>query len=870
MHSTTEVSTSSDDALTGQVLERNISTEMRQMYLDYALSIITDRSLPDVRDGLKPVHRRILFAMHELGNNWNSKYRKSARIVGDVLGKYHPHGDTACYDAMVRMAQDFSLLHPLVDGQGNFGSVDGDSPAAMRYTETRLARIAESLLADLSPKIVPYVPNYDGELSEPSVLPAGFPNLLINGSVGIAVGMATYIPPHNLRQVIRAVRLLSADPTTPSLALFEALGAPDFPTGGIVYNTAGLLDAIETGRGTVRVRAKWHAESHKGRYQSLVITEIPYQICKKDLVEKTQAYFRSLAESKTFTDVSAIRDESDKDGMRIVIDLKPGVEPEPVFSMMAGARELSYDVSCNYNCMALLPNGKPDLLPVRHLLLYWMQYRREVIANRLSVELDKQRVRLHILEGYRLALSRVDEVIEVIRASVDAANASIRLRALLDLDEIQAKSILDLRLQKLTSFEIGDIHDEHARRTAEAARLQAALNSPEDIEQILLSELDAMGDRFGMDRRTEIGEGLSTVTREDMIPLEDVLILVTRSGYIKRMPASAFEAQNRGTRGRKALEVAEGDEIALLYHCASHDTILLFQQDGQVHGVKAWRIPEGAMTAKGTHLRRVFEDFEGEVQAIVVLPEGRDDYTVMTVTAQAQVKRSNLGDYDNATRKGGIRGVKLDEGDALIGAFIVGENDHVVLVNNEGFAIRFPANDVRPTGRATGGVRGMKLQQGRQVIGVSCIPVSGPLPMRHVVDEDTGETRQVLDTTQIDAGRYLLCIGEKGVGKRTSLSEFPVQSRAGKGVIAFKANGKTGPLIAAMGAQASMDLILLASNGVSNRIRVQDIRETGRSASGVFLINLDQGATLLKATPIVGTEATPPSDAPKEGEPAFA
>ncbi len=836
-----------------QVIDRNISTEMRSLYLDYALSIITARALPDVRDGLKPVHRRVMYAMHDLKNTWNTKYRKSARIVGEVIGKYHPHGDSAVYETMVRMAQDFSLLHPLIDGQGNFGSIDGDPAAAMRYTETRLTRIADGMLDDLSPKIVPFVSNYDGEFSEPTVLPASFPGLLVNGTVGIAVGMATYIPPHNLRDVIKAVKLLSADPVTPSIQLFEALRAPDFPTGGIVYNTSGLLDAIETGRGSVRLRARWHAEAHKGNRQSIVITEIPYQIRKKDLVEKTQDYFRKLAEDKTFTDVSAIRDESDKDGMRIVIDLKAGVEPEPVFAMMAGARGLDYDVSCNYNCMALLPNGKPELLPIRHMLLYWMQFRREVIANRLMVELSKQRARLHILEGYRAALSRVDEVIAAIKASANTEEASLKLRAMLEVDEAQAKSILELRLQKLTSFEIGDINDEHANRTAEVARLQAALDSPEEIERMMLSELDAIGERFGSDRRTEIGEGLSTITREEMVPLEDVIILVTRSGYIKRMPAASFEAQNRGTRGRKAVEVAEGDEVALMYHCSSHDVIMLFQQDGQVHGVKAWRIPEGAMTAKGTHLRRVFEDFEGEVQAIVVMPEGSSDRTVMTVTAQAQVKRSNLEDYAGTTRKGGIKGVKLDEGDSLVGVFIVGPNDHVILVNDDGLAIRFPASDVRPTGRATGGVRGMKLKGDSKVIGAYCVSVDGTLPMRDVMDEDTGEVTKVPDTSTVDEGRYLLCIGEKGVGKRTSLSEFSVQARAGKGVIAFKANQKTGRLIAALGAQATMDLILLTSNGVSNRIRIQDIRETGRAASGVYLINLDEGATLLQATPIMGS-----------------
>lgn len=842
-----------------RIIPENLSDVMRRMFLDYSLSVITDRSFPDVRDGLKPVHRRILFSMMEIKNHWNTKYRKSARIVGDVIGKYHPHGDVAAYEAMVRMAQDFSLLHPLVDGQGNFGSVDGDSAAAMRYTEVRLSRLSDSLLSDASPYIIPYVPNYDGELMEPRVLPAGFPNLVINGVDGIAVGMATYIPPHNMADVIKCVHLLSADPQTPAITLFETLRAPDFPTGGVVYNTSGLLDAIETGRGTVRVRSKWTVEPRSGGRSTLVITEIPYQVVKKKLVEDTQAYLRERAKSKEFTDVTEIRDESDKDGMRIAIDLKAGVDAEPVFAMLAA--KLEYDVSYGYNCMALLPNGKPELLSIRRLLLEWMAFRREVIANRLRVELHRQKARLHILEGYRIALSRVDEVVIAIRNAPSTDVAMTTLQTMLQIDAIQARSILDLRLQRLAAFEVQDILDEHARGTAEVARLQGILGNPSEIERVMLDELDVISERFGQPRRTEIGEGLSTITREEMIPVEDVIVTVTRSGYIKRMPAETFEAQRRGTRGRKSIEVEEGDEITLLYHCSSHDVLLLFTASGQAHGVKAWRIPEGSFTSRGNHLRRVFDDFEGEVQSIVVVPEDASDKTVMTITSQGQVKRTEVSDYAGAQRRGGVRGVNLEEGDTLVSTFIVGEHDHIILVNDGGLAIRFPASDVRPTGRATGGVRGMKLAPGLQVIGADCVRIDTPLALRNITD-DEGNERTVPDTSAVDAGRYLLCIGDKGVGKRTPLQEFSVQSRAGKGVIAFKQNTKTGKLIAALGARADMDVIMMASNGVSNRMRMESIRETGRSASGVYLMNLDKGATLIKAVSVVGTpEASPLPDA---------
>lgn len=814
---------------------------MEQSFLDYSMSVLTDRALPDVRDGFKPVHRRILYAMHEAGNTHGRAYRKSARMVGDVIGKYHPHGDVSVYDAAVRMAQPFSMNHLLIDGQGNFGSVDGDGAAAMRYTEMRMMSLASLMFDDIDKETISFTPNYDGSESEPSVIPSPYPNLLVNGTDGIAVGMATSIPPHNLRAIAAATRLLADDPDTSVADLARTILAPDFPTGGIAYALDGVPDAIESGRGKIRVRAKWHEEDRKRGGLMLVIDELPYQVNKAKLV----AAIADLVREKTVEDISGLRDESSKDGMRIAIDLKPGASADVVFAQLANKTDL--DVSVSYNCV-VLDGGVPRQMGLRGILLSWIAFRQNVIARRYLFERKQAEARLHILTGFIAAISQLDAVIALIRAadSPDVARAGIM--DLLHIDGEQAKSILELRLQKLTGLEIDALRAEHTEVLARIADLTGIIESPDRIKSIMLDEMDAIATRFGRERLTELGAGLSDMTREDMIPNEDVLIAMTRGGYVKRMSATSLSAQNRGTRGKRILDMGDGDEINALYHCKAHDLLLVFARSGQVYGVKAWRMPETGPASKGRHIRNVFDGLDEDIMTMVSVPANAPDLAVVTVTAQGQIKRTEIGDYTGATRRGGIKGVNIDDGDALIATFVCRPHDHMMLVSSGGRAIRFDIEDVRPTGRATGGVRGMKLDLDEIVVGAYVIASTGkPLTMIATQDDD-GNVSERPDTAEMDAGRFLVCIGERGVGKRTSVSEFPLQSRGGKGVIAFKANRKTGVLVAGIGADETMDLVMFATNGVSNRIHVSDVRDTGRAAAGVYLMTLDEGQAISTVT----------------------
>lgn len=799
------------------IIPRQVKDEMESSFVDYAMSVITDRALPDVRDGLKPVHRRILFAMHEAGNEYNKAYKKSARMVGDVIGKYHPHGDLSVYNAAVRMAQPFSMSALLIDGQGNFGSIDGDSPAAMRYTEMRLSRLAGEFFADLHKETVGWRPNYDGSEKEPEVLPVQFPLLLVNGGEGIAVGMASNIPPHNLRSVVEATLHLMDYPEASTAELVGIMKAPDFPTGALVHGLDGFADAMEGGRGTIKLRAKWHEEDRGRGAKAIIIDELPYQVIKANLVIK----IAHLVREKLVEDIVDLRDESNKDGMRIWIALKKDANVEAIFAELASKTDL--ETSISYNCVVLV-DGKPRQIGIKSIILEWLRFRQEVVLARFVFERKQALAKLHILAGYMAALAMLDKVIATIRTAASPADAKSDLMALLSVDDIQAQAILDLRLQKLTGMELDSIRSEHAQFTAKVADLTTIIDSPERIKDVIRSELTDHAKRHGIDRRTEIGHGISDITREDMIPREDVLLAMTNGGYIKRMPANSLERQNRGTRGKKAMEVGDDDTIRFMKRTHSHDSLMVFAKSGQVYGIKAYRIPEGSLTQKGRHIRNVIDGLDEDIHAVLALPESDPSLTILTVTRSGQVKRTAIDDYASATRRGGIRGVGLDEGDYLVGAFAVRDEDHVMLISSEGNAIRFKATDARVMGRGAGGVRGMKLDGEEFIVGAAIIK--------------GGE----------DPSMFLLCAGELGVGKRTPVSDFPLQGRAGGGVITFKANTKTGRLIAAMAVTEADDLIMFASNGVSNRISVPDIRETGRSASGVILITLDEGHTLVSAT----------------------
>lgn len=806
------------------ILDHHVKDIMEQSFIDYSMSVITDRALPDVRDGLKPVHRRILYAMHEAGNTHNKAYKKSARMVGDVIGKYHPHGDQSVYDAAVRMAQPFSMAAPLIDGQGNFGSIDGDNPAAMRYTEMRLSKIAGEFFNDLHKETITWRPNYDGEHHEPEVLTAPFPNLLVNGVDGIAVGMATCIPPHNLTAVVDATLHLMSYSDASTQDLVNILKAPDFPTAALVHGLDGFAEAIETGKGKVKLRAKWHEEEHGRGSKAIVIDELPFQVNKATLIEK----LANLVRNKEIEDIVYLRDESDKDGIRVWIALKRDASPDVVFSTLCAKTDV--EVSINYNCTVLV-DAIPRLLGLKQILLEWIAFREEIVLARHVFERKQALARLHILAGFMAALAMLDEVIKTIRNASTPSQAHTDLMALINVDADQAQAILDLRLQKLTGMELDSIRQDHAAVTAKVASLTAIIESPEMIRDVIRGELHDVVKTYGQARRTEIGHGISDITREDLIPREDVLLVMTKGGYIKRLPANALERQNRGTRGKMALDLRDDDAVSFMQQAHSHDSLIVFSQSGQAYGIKAYKIPEGSLAQKGRHIRNVIEGLDEEVHAVVSLPEADAQTSVLTVTKSGQVKRTRLEDYESATRKGGVRGVGIDDGDCLVSVFTVRDDDHIMLVANSGKAIRFEASDVRVMGRIAGGVRGIRLDDDEYIVGSAIIPKGK------------------------DDSLFLLCVGANGVGKRTNIEEFSAQYRGGGGVYAFRSNGKTGDLVAAMGVRQDTDLIMLSSNGRSNRISVADIRETGRVASGVTLINLDDGQTLISVTTTIAIDS---------------
>ena len=842
-----------------EILVVSLEDEMRKSYLDYAMSVIVGRALPDVRDGLKPVHRRALFSMHELSNDWNKPYKKSARIVGDVIGKYHPHGDTAVYDTIVRMAQTFSLRYPLVDGQGNFGSVDGDNAAAMRYTEIRMARIAHELLADLDKETVDFGPNYDGSEHEPLVFPARFPNLLVNGSTGIAVGMATNIPPHNLGEVIDACLALLKDPDLDIEQLIEYIPAPDFPTAGFIYGLAGVKEGYRTGRGRVVMRARTHFEDiEKGNNrQAIIIDELPYQVNKANLLIK----IGELVREKKIEGISEIRDESDKSGMRAVIELKRNEMPEVILNQLFKMTQLQDSFGMN---MVALIDDQPKLLNLKQFLDAFLRHRREVVTRRTIFDLRKARDRGHILEGLAVALSNVDEIIALIKAAASPAIAKQGLMArtwrstlveeLLTrvsdasrpeslepefgmsgqgeqrayrLSDMQAQAILELRLQRLTGLEQDKIVSEYRDVMDKIIDLLDILAKPERVTKIIVDELVAIKAQYGDKRRSEIVTHTQDMSMEDLIAPEDVVVTMSHGGYMKAQPLVEYVAQKRGGRGKQAAPPKEDDFVDSLFIANTHDYILCFSSRGQVYWIKVYDVPQGARTARGRPIVNLLPLESGEkINAILPVKEFSEDQYVFFATAKGTVKKTALSDFANP-RKAGIIAINLDEGDYLIGVALTDGKHDVMLFSNGGKAVRFDENDVRSMGRVSRGVRGMKLAANQSVIAL-------------LVASD--ESQAVLTAT------------ENGNGKRTPMSEYTRHGRGTQGMIAIQTSERNGKVVAATLVNEEDEIMLIGTNGVLIRTRVNEIREMSRSTQGVTLINLGKDDKLAGLSRIADPE----------------
>ena len=798
----------------------SIEKELKKSYLDYAMSVIIGRALPDVRDGLKPVHRRALFAMRELGNFHNRPHLKSARIVGDVIGKYHPHGDTAAYDTIVRMAQLFSLRYPLVDGQGNFGSVDGDSPAAMRYTEARMTRIDQEIIADLDKETVDFVPNYDNSLTEPVVFPTKIPNLLINGSSGIAVGMATNIPPHNITEVINGLIAMIDNPHITAHELTEIISGPDFPTGAYICGRAGIREAYETGRGSILLRSKTHVEERDGGKESIVITEIPYQQNKATLVEKIAL----LIKDKKIEAISEIRDESDRQGMRVVLDLKKGEMSEVVLNQLYKMTPLQR----SYGIILLsIVNNRPEILNLKQILEHFLLHRRTVVYRRTVYDLRKAEERAHILEGLKVAISNLDEVVALIKASESPRDAKTGLMERFDLSEIQAQSILDMRLHRLTGLEREKIISEFEELSKQIAWYKQVLHDEALILKIIRDEFVEIRDQYGDERRTEIIEAPDEILPEDLIPEEEMVVTVTHSGYIKRNPVSLYRAQKRGGKGVRGITTIEEDFVSNLYLASTHDMFLFFTNQGKVFWRKVYQIPMVGRTARGKAIVNLLELSEGEKVA-AILPvasfDTDDEHYIFMVTKLGRVKKTSLDEFRRPLRKGKIA-LRINEDDEIISAVITNGKNEILLISENGMSIRFEERDVRPMGRVAAGVKGITLRRGDSVVGV-----------------------EVLATNY-----SILAVTENGYGKRSSVDEYRLQRRGGKGVIAIKASERNGKIIGAMQVVEDDEVMLIASSGKIIRINMQNVRVIGRNTQGVRLINLEPGEKVV-AMDMVATE----------------
>ena len=826
-----------------ELLSVNLEDEMKQSYLDYAMSVIVGRALPDVRDGLKPVHRRVLYAMRELGNDYNKPYKKSARVVGDVIGKYHPHGDTAVYDTIVRMAQPFSMRYLLVDGQGNFGSVDGDAPAAMRYTEVRMSRLAHELLADIEKETVDFAENYDGSESEPSVMPTRVPNLLVNGSSGIAVGMATNMPPHNLTEVIGACLALIDDPSIDIPGLMEHLPGPDFPTAGIINGAQGIFAAYLTGRGRVHIRARTTIEEFKAGREAIVVTELPYQVNKARLIEK----IADLVREKRIEGISELRDESDKDGMRVVIELKRGESSDVVLNNLYKQTPMQSVFGIN---MVALHNGRPQLMNLKQVLEAFLAHRREVVTRRTIFDLRKARDRAHVLEGQTVALANIDEVIELIKASPSPAEARESLIArtwepgavtgMLEragktdtrpdalaaeyglhdgryhLSPVQAQAILDLRLHRLTGLEQDKILNEYKEILDKIKEFSDILADPDKLLQVIRDELHDIRDRYGDERRTEIVQDHADLQIEDLIPEEDVVVTLSHGGYAKAQPIGAYQAQRRGGRGRSATRVKDEDFIDKLFVANTHDTILCFSSRGKVYWLKVYQVPQASRGSRGKPIVNLLPlEADERIYTIMPVREFDSDSFVFMATSGGTVKKTPVSQFSRP-RSSGIIAIDLRNGDKLVDAKITDGDAEILLVASSGKGIRFRESDVRPMGRGAAGVRGIKLPEGHEVIALSIV-----------------HDGLVLTAT------------ENGYGKRTAIEDFPVQGRGGQGVIAIQTTERNGRTVGAVLVGEGDEIMLISSNGTLVRTPVDDISIQGRNTQGVRLIRVEEGQRLV-------------------------
>ncbi len=781
-----------------------IEEEMRRSYLDYAMSVIIGRALPDIRDGLKPVHRRVLYAMQELGLAWNRPYKKSARVVGEVLGKYHPHGDAPVYEALVRMAQDFSLRYPLVDGQGNFGSVDGDPPAAMRYTEVRLAKIAHEMLADIERETVDFVPNFDESLREPTVLPTRLPNLLVNGSAGIAVGMATNVPPHNLSEVVDGLVRLIDDPTTTVDDLMGVIRGPDFPTRGYIYGTGGTREAYTTGRGSITMRAKAHVEKMRGGREVIVVTELPYQVNKASLIEK----IAELSRAKKIEGISEIRDESDREGIRIVLELARGEIPQIILNQLFKHTQMQTGFVV---IMLALVGRRPQVVNLKEMLEAFIRFRREVVTRRTRFDLARAEDRAHILEGLRRAVEQLDLVIRLIRRAEHPEAAKEALIRRLDLTEVQAKAILDMRLQRLTQLERHRIVEEHTQTLALIADLKEILASDARLMQIIREELLALKEEYGDERRTEILTETTELTIEDLLADEEMVVTITRSGYIKRTHIDLYRSQRRGGKGVTGMETKEEDVVEDLFVATTHSSLLFFTTQGKVHWLKVHEIPEGGRQAKGKAMVNLLALAERErVATVLPIREFDAGGHILFATKQARVKKTELEAYAHPQR-GGIKAIALEDGDEVIAARRTDGRREVVLSTKKGIIIRFSEEEVRPMGRVAAGVRGIELEEGDEVIAAE------------VVRE----------------GSALLTVTERGYGKRTPLEEYRLQGRAGKGIIDIKAGGRNGNGVGVVQVREGDDVLVVTTKGKIIRVHAADVSSQGRNTWGVRVIELD-------------------------------
>ena len=796
----------------GNIEERELTSEMRSSYLDYAMSVIVGRALPDVRDGLKPVHRRVLYAMHDLGLQPTRAYRKCAYIVGEVMGKYHPHGDSAIYDTLVRMAQEFSMRHPLVDGQGNFGSIDDDPAAAMRYTEARLTRLATEVLRDIESETVDFAPNYDESSSEPTVMPARFPNLLVNGSAGIAVGMATNIPPHNLREVAAGVNAYLEDPEIDTDGLMKHVKGPDFPGGGVIMGSDGIREAYRSGRGSVRVRARAHIEPLKGGKEAIIVTELPYTVKKGGeggLIQK----IADLVRDKKISEISDLRDESDRSGMRLVIECKRDAMPRIALNKLY--KHTQMQSTFGVNAVALVDNV-PQTLSLRDLIRHYVGHQREVVTRRTQYQLRQAEARAHVLEGLLIALDNLDEVIALIRGSADGDEARAGLIEKFGLSEIQAQAILDMRLQRLTALESDKVRDEHAELVTKIKELREVLSDEKLIDGIIRDEVAEVAERHGDERRTEIALAEGEVDIEDMIADQQMVISLTASGYCKRLPLATYRQQHRGGKGVTGMDLKEGDYIEHLHICSTHDYLLFLTNRGYVYRLKVYELPEGSRTARGKALVNVLPLKENErVMAVIPTRDFSEGNYLVCATAQGLVKKTEFARYNTPIRADGIIAIKLRDGDELVQVRLTSGSDDLLLVSKSGHASRFSEEAVRPMGRDTAGVKGM-----------------------NVTAKINGEENRVLTMGVAREETELFVVTANGYGKRTPISEYPVKGRGTKGVLTAKLTEKKGGLAGAMIVREHEQLLFISQSGMVQRTSVKGISQMGRATQGVRVMNL--------------------------------